>query len=92
MKQVSANFFELKGTNYEIGKQLGYMVLDNPYLKEIFISSSNTVEKDKKYIYELFDKYCPGLNEGLQGFADILGTDRSRLVFVYLTYLAPACS
>ena len=33
MKQASANFFELKGTNYEIGKQLGYMVLDNPYLK-----------------------------------------------------------
>jgi|GEM_PF-96547 len=92
MKQASANFFELKGTNYEIGKQLGYMVLDNPYLKEIFISSSNTVEKDKKHTYELFDKYCPGLNEELQGFADILGTERSRLVFVYLTYLAPACS
>lgn len=92
MKTVNANFFELKGTNYKIGQQLGYMVLNNPYLKEIFLSSSKTIPENYKYIYELFDKYCPGLNEELQGFADILGVEKSRLIFVPLTYLAPACS
>ena len=92
MKNVSVNFFELKGTSYEIGKQLGYMVLENPYLKDFFLSSFKAVSEDEKYIYELFDNYCPGLNEELQGFADILRVEKSRLIYVSLTYLSPACS
>lgn len=92
MTNVSANFFELKGTNYEIGKQLGYMVLKNPHLKEIFLSNSQTISEYENEIYELFDKYCSGLNEELQGFSDTLGIEKGKLVFVPLTYLTPACS
>lgn len=92
MKNVNANFFELKGTNYEIGTQLGHMILAHPRLKEIFLSSSKAVSEDDPYIYELFEQYCPGLNDELQGFADVLGVEKSRLLFVPLTYLAPACS
>lgn len=92
MKNVNANFFELKGTSYEIGKQLGNIVLENPHLKEIFLSNSQTISENENDIYELFDKYCSGLNEELQGFSDTLGIEKSKLVFVPLTYLAPACS
>lgn len=31
MENVNANSFELKCTNYKIGKRLGYMVLKNPH-------------------------------------------------------------
>lgn len=73
MKHVNANFFELKGTNYEIGTQLGHMILAHPHLKEIFLSSSKAISEGDPYIYELFDQYCPGLKDELQGFADLLG-------------------
>ncbi len=65
MNTIMANSFELKGTNYEIGVQLGRTVLNNSHLRDIFISKSQSIQVDECDIYELFDRYCPGLNEEL---------------------------
>ena len=91
MKNINVNFLELKGTSYDIGKQLGNIVLENNHLKNIFINSQ-AISDNEKNVFELFDKYCPGLNEELQGFSDVLGISKSKIVFVPLTYLTPACS
>ncbi len=92
MNTIMAKSFELKGTNYEIGVQLGRTVLNNSHLRDIFISKSQSIQVDECDIYELFDRYCPGLNEELQGFSDTLGIEKNKLIFVPLTYLVPACS
>ncbi|HAQ41335.1 MAG TPA: hypothetical protein DCM73_11205 [Clostridiales bacterium] len=78
MNTIMANSFELKGTNYEMGVQLGRTVLNNSHLRDIFISKSQSIQVDECDIYELFDRYCPGLNEELQGFYDdFFGTIKS---------------
>lgn len=55
MKNINVNFLELKGTSYDIGKQLGNIVLENNHLKNIFINSQ-AISDNEKNVFELFDK------------------------------------
>lgn len=50
MKNINVNFLELKGTSYDIGKQLGNIVLENNHLKNIFINSQAISDNEKMYL------------------------------------------
>ncbi|MGO0928037.1 acyl-CoA--6-aminopenicillanic acid acyltransferase, partial [Clostridioides difficile] len=68
METLKVRNIEVCGTNYEIGYENGKSIVDIPEVRESQINKSNALtEEEEKYMMELFDKYCPGLNEELQG-------------------------
>lgn len=93
METLKVRTYELCGTNYEIGYELGKSIVNIPELICEQTNKSNVVTKEEEnYMVELFDKYCPGLNEELQGFADAIQVDSSQLLYYTMTYLRPGCS
>lgn len=93
MKNLKAYYCELEGTNYEVGKSLANRMKDVPQFKEMnSISQSPFSEEEKEQIVEMFDKYCPGINEEIQGFAEALGFDKFQAIYYVMTYLRPGCS
>ncbi len=59
-----------------------------------FLSSAKSNMKkmgfsDFKELQALFEQYCPGLNEELQGFADGLGIELTDVPFYSATYTVP---
>lgn len=83
----------LEGTNYEVGRTLGAICKQNPEFasamtnKEPFLDST-----EEKKMYQLFDEFCPGLNEEISGFAEELGIPATQVLFYAMTYLRPGCS
>lgn len=85
--------FEISGTSYEIGCQLGRMAAGNEKLAETFLGVPDAFsEAQGAEMITVFDTYCPGMNEELQGFADTLGVPRLQLVYYTMAYLTPGCS
>lgn len=64
MKNLKACYYELKGTNYEVGKLLGEKMkamqqcLEMPKMKKSPFSKEEEIQ-----IIKMFDEYCPGINE-----------------------------
>ena len=82
METLEVRNIELSGTNYEIGYRLGELVANMPEIIEGQINKSNLVsKKEEKEMIELFDKYCPGLNEELQGFADAIQVNCNQILY-----------
>lgn len=84
---------ELSGTNYEIGYKLGQIARDNALLKQKLASGFPDFGRDEaKQANEMFAKYCPGLVEELQGFADAIKLQLEQITYYAMTYLQPRCS
>lgn len=84
---------ELAGSSYEIGKKLGEITASIPPLKAVH--TAGFPEFDEAEVEEakaLFDRWCPGLNEELSGFADALGVPAKQIVYYAMTSLRPNCS
>lgn len=93
MLKIQTRTMALSGTNYEIGYQLGKVITEIPALRAMHTGGmegfgENQTEEAKK----LFDSFCPGLTEELQGFADGLGVPVQQIFFYGMTYLIPRCS
>jgi predicted choloylglycine hydrolase len=95
--QVVYRYEYLQGTAYEIGKQQAEAFAQNPAVVEFFTSphpqlgllSPTKIEA----AIQFFDRYCPGLNEEIQGFADGLNVPLEKIVFYAYTYQQPgSCS
>ena len=92
MEKANVNIFELCGTNYEIGYQLGKIAMNYPeFAKMQKCSPGAFTEEQATQMTEMFDCYCPGLNEELQGFAEAIGIKRLQMVYYAMTYLTPGC-
>lgn len=92
MEKTKVRYLELQGTNYEIGYKLGKIAQDIPQLKAAQTSGLMLNAQDAALARELFDRWCPGLNEEIRGFADALHADPMRVAFYAMTYLKPGCS
>lgn len=93
MEKVSANIFELSGTNYEIGYYMGKRAMNYPEFASLQKCPSDTFTvKVAKEMTDMFDQYCPGINEELEGFAEAIGATRLQMIYYAMTYLTPACS
>lgn len=91
--QEHANYLELKGNNYEIGKKLGQIAAQIPPLRAFQTSGWNRFDpQDASLAKAMFDRWCPGLNEEIQGFADALDVDPMQVTYYAMTYLKPGCS
>lgn len=83
----------LTGSSYEIGQTLGESTAGNPQLKAFMASPFPGFDEGKvQRAQQLFKRWCPGLNEELEGFADALSVPVERLVYWGMTNLRPGCS
>lgn len=84
---------ELAGSSYEIGKRLGNLTATIPPLMASQASGFQGLDKEQvQKAITCFDRWCPGLSEELEGFADALSIDPVKVTFYAMTYLVPRCS
>lgn len=90
---ISAKHILLSGSSYEVGKALGNSFKDNPsFLNTVTIREPYIAKEDELQMYKLFDKFCPGINEEIAGFAEALNIPPLQILYYAETYLCPGCS
>lgn len=93
MKSIQAYFSFLQGNSYAIGKKQGERVKEIPYVMDNFLLTDSIDAIKYKEMKRMFDQFCPGLNEELQGFADSLNVNPCDLSFFDEALLQPGgCS
>lgn len=90
---ITTRTMELSGSSYEIGRKLGEMTASIPPLKDLHTSGFEGFDKvEIEKAMTMFSRWCPGLNDELQGFADALQVPLERIFYYGMTYLHPNCS
>jgi predicted choloylglycine hydrolase len=83
----------LAGTNYEVGKEIGRSCMNIPGLADTIETTGESLStQEEEQMYKLFDEFCPGINEEIQGFADILKIRTAKTLYYSMSYLRPRCS
>ncbi|WP_144611345.1 C45 family peptidase [Bacillus cereus] len=93
MYEVKGYFSSLKGSYYDIGKQQGEFVKNYPYLIPQFIQQEHLVSDN--YWTEsrnILNQYCPGINEEIEGFCEVLKISSKHMMYYYQTLLKAGCS
>ncbi|MBF4691947.1 C45 family autoproteolytic acyltransferase/hydolase [Fusibacter ferrireducens] len=88
-RTTKAEYIEISGSSYEIGKQMGKILPQNTGV----LSPDHAMPKvllDEAFA--LYDQFCPGLTDELRGYADAIGVELVQLQFCSMTYLRPNCS
>ena len=84
---------ELDGRPYEIGQRLGNLFRFNKgfitFLSSGRLNFQKTGLKDFKELKSMFENYCPGINEELQGLADALEVDPTKLIYYSDSFSLP---
>lgn len=90
---IHSTDLQFKGSNYEIGKKIGEMTSQIPQLRAFMTSGTQGFDEGETALAkELFNRWCPGLNEEIQGYADALGVKPDNIKFYGMTSLIPRCS
>jgi predicted choloylglycine hydrolase len=80
----------LEGSSYEVGKQLGAIVKEDPEARRTASSATLDLTRvgftDWEALQSSCEACCPGLTEEIQGFADALGTSPDKVPFWNWTY------
>ncbi|MCI6277555.1 MAG: hypothetical protein MR639_12585 [Clostridium sp.] len=93
MKEIKETLKNLRGSSYEVGTQIGNWALTKPELLKTMLLPPNAYPKKKMTeIKNLLDKYCSGINEEIQGFADTVGVSVEQVIFYAMTYLEVAAA
>lgn len=91
--KTNAYYIELEGNNYEVGKAMGYMAKSIPGLVNVYKAPANIFSKEEAAkVIDMFNQFCPGINEEIQGFADVLEIPAEQIIYYSWTYLKPGCS
>ncbi|MGR3778350.1 C45 family autoproteolytic acyltransferase/hydrolase [Bacillus paramycoides] len=93
MYQVKGYFSSLKGSHYKIGKQQGEFVKNHPYLIPQFIQQEHLISNNHwTESRNVLNQYCPGINEEIEGFCEVLKIPSSNMMYYYQTLLKAGCS
>jgi predicted choloylglycine hydrolase len=96
LKPTIAHYLNHSGTNYEIGQRLGNWVSGTPVVaRRLEVPPGLFAPRKQETIanmLEMFDKYCPGINEEIEGFADAVGVDPTQVLFYQISYLVSGCN
>ncbi|MFD2412896.1 C45 family autoproteolytic acyltransferase/hydolase [Paenibacillus rhizoplanae] len=91
-KTVQFSHLVTEGTHYEVGRALGTHYKNNSamlsFLSSPFMGASPLTPYAADKAMESFERYCPGLNEEIQGFADETGIEAAHVVFYYSYFQA----
>ena len=96
---IKSKFFHLnlEGTSYQIGQSMGKFFKTNVGFVNFLSSGKLNYQKigttDFQGVRSLYEDYCPGINDELQGLADRFNIDSSKLIFYMDSYYLPTnCS
>lgn len=93
MRHRKAYIKNYKGTNYEVGTQIGKWMLTRPdFLKTAILPPHSCPLTRFHEISGLLDRYCSGINQELKGFSDTVGIPPEQAAFYAMTYLERGCS
>ena len=96
-RTILCSHLALEGIPYNIGKKLGdHYTQDADFIAFMgspFMGQARRSDEATKQIMASFDRYCPHLNEEMQGFADAVHIDPMHIAF-YFSYIIhpPHCS
>ena len=89
MEKQQVSYWELEGTYQEIGKQMA----KQPEKNHIYIPDPEKFGgKEMEEAFQLYDRYCPGIREELEGYAQEAGIAVRDIAYTWMTYLVPGCS
>ena len=93
-RNTEAYFVTLEGNDYLMGRAQAEMVRRSPGWLKFFRSTPDVMTEEQfKGLVSLFDRFCPGLSEEIQGMADGIEIPARRVMFYLATYLtAGHCS
>lgn len=93
MLTIPTHTLELQGSNYDIGYKLGKIAAEVPALKTAHTRPLEGFgQKEVQEAMKLFDRWCPGITDEIQGFADALEVNIEQIAYYAMTYLLPRCS
>ena len=88
METRKVRYLNFEGTHREIGKQVAEKVGSLPAIG----SPAFFTDEDAGRALQLYDTYCPGLREELEGYSEESGIKIMDIAFSWMTYLVPGCS
>lgn len=90
IKEAMFSHVVLEGTSYEVGRQQAELLKSNPgYLHFITNPIEGLPVRTRQEIddsIQFFDRYCPGLNDEIRGFADAVGVPAESIMYYALTH------
>lgn len=82
-----------EGAPYEVGRQMGELLLSSPELRRINILEDAVSAPDVQEIQSIIEAFSPPVNEELEGLTELAGVPKARLtVFSAHSYRTGACS
>ncbi len=89
METTNVSFYVLEGSHEEIGRQLAVKTKDK---SGIIGAPESFTDVELKEALELYQRYCPGLVEELNSYAEACQTQIRDIAYTWMTYLVPRCS
>ena len=91
-RRTAYRYLRVNGSAYGAGRQFAKMLKEDQLftqsLTQPFMGQSGLEGKELEHIQEVFDKYCPGTNDEIRGFADEAGVDYEKVIY-YFAYIRP---
>jgi predicted choloylglycine hydrolase len=86
VKAVTYHHVVLEGTHYEVGRLQGELLKKNPEYIRFITTLPDEMNgrfgtREFEKALEFSERYCPGLNDEIQGFADSLGVNLQQIVY-----------
>ena len=88
-REVIFRHVVLEGTAYEVGRAQGEMCKGDPGLVSFLTKppeDAPPLPQQTEEAMKLFDRYCPGVNDEIRGFADALGVSPEEIVYYAFSY------
>lgn len=93
VKSMEFKHCVIQGTHYEAGRQLGEMFKDDidfiQFMTSPFMGGSKLPKNKVTKSMEIYDRFDPGINDEIKGFADAIGADHETIVY-YFAYIQPS--
>lgn len=89
METQKVSYYNWEGTYEEIGREIA-----KQYEKALFPMPAPDfyTDKDVNDALALYDKYCPGIREELEGFSKEAKIPVKDIAYTWMSYLVPRCS
>ncbi|BCN31928.1 C45 family autoproteolytic acyltransferase/hydolase [Anaeromicropila herbilytica] len=93
VKEVIYRHLTLSGTSYEIGKMEGeFLKKYHPEEVQFFLEGNDwfrpVTDASLQKAMDIFSKYCPYINEEIQGFAESLGVSAKQILYYGFSYVS----
>lgn len=81
-----------RGSSYEIGRMAAERLIQLGSAQRMVFLDEYLGREDEARMKALFKEFCPGINEEIEGFADVLKVPSNQILYYMLSYLKCGCS